>query len=220
VSATQTVANPDFTAGDATLAPSSITHTLFTQPFGISQADYDDGARLEWLVQLNAQTIAAAISDQLSSVLTVANFGSAIVKKTAANFGVTDFEAMYSAVPTRDRAIVLDTSYFARVKPLSWCPPGFSNVLEHTRWSAADTNVHGFVGDPRAIIVSYSAPTLFQPNKRKVMAEITFMIPQIGLQGTLSTYYLLSSRQLMGAISLYMGATVGDSNALKLLTSA
>jgi len=221
VSATQLVANPDYTAGDATLAASSITHTLFTQPFGIAQDDLDNGARLAWLMELNGQTIAAAVSDQLSSLLTVANYGAAIVTTTAANFGVSNFETLFNGVATRERAIVLDTPYFSRVKPFSWHPPGFTNTLEHTRWSAAGANVHGFSGDSKAVIVSYAQPTLFAPHtKRSVMAETPFLIPQIGLQGTMSLYYLLNSRRLMGCISLYMGCAVGDGNALKLLTSA
>jgi hypothetical protein len=114
----------------------------------------------------------------------------------------------------------LNSSYFAKVKPATWCPPGFANVLEHTRWGSAGTNVQGFVGDPAAILISFSAPTLFAPHKRNTVAESVFTLPQIGLEGTLSLYYLLNSRQLMGALSLYMGATVGDPNALKLLTSA
>ena len=113
---------------------------------------------MAWLVTLNAQKIAQTVSDQLSSLLTVANYGAAIVTKSAANFGVSDFETMFAAVATPGRAIVLDSPYFVKVKPQSWLPPGFSNVLEHSRWASADPNVRGFVGDPAAIVISYSAP--------------------------------------------------------------
>ena len=88
VAATQTAANPDFTAGDATINPTTISHTLFTQPFGIENDELDFGARMAWLVTLNSQKIAQTVSDKLSSLLTVANFGAAIVTKTSANFGV------------------------------------------------------------------------------------------------------------------------------------
>ena len=110
---------------------------------------------------------------------------------------------------------------FQQGKAVELVSAGIYEHAGHTRWSAAGANVHGFVGDPKAVIVSYSAPTLFAPHtKRSVMAETPFLIPQIGLEGTMSLFYLLNSRRLMGCISVYMGATAGDVNALKLLTSA
>jgi len=45
VADTQLVANPDYTLGDATIDPTTIGHTLFTQPFGIGQDEMDLGAR-------------------------------------------------------------------------------------------------------------------------------------------------------------------------------
>ena len=220
VADTQTAANPNFEQGDATIDPTTIGHTLFTQPFGIGQDEMDLGARTAWLVTLNAQKIAAAISDSLSSLLTTTNYGAPIVTTTAANFTVGDYETLFNGVATAGRAIVLDTPYFAKVKPASWCPPGFTNTLEHTRWSAAGANVHGFVSDPAAIVISYAVPTLYAPHLRNVVAESTFTLPQIGLEGTLSLYYILATRSLMGCLSIYMGAAPGDTNALKLLVSA
>ena len=220
VADTQLVANPDYTLGDATIDPTTIGHTLFTQPFGIGQDEMDLGARTAWLVTLNAQKIAAAISDSLSSLLTTTNYSAPIVTTTAANFTVGDYETLFNGVATAGRAIVLDTPFFAKVKPASWCPPGFANTLEHTRWSAAGTNVRGFVSDPAAIVISYAVPTLYAPHLRNVVAESTFTLPQIGLEGTLSLYYILATRSLMGCLSIYMGAAPGDTNALKLLVSA
>jgi hypothetical protein len=220
VADTQTGANPDYTLGDATIDPTTIGHTLFTQPFGIGQDEMDLGARTAWLVTLNAQKIAAAISDSLSALLTTTNFGAPVVTCTAANFAVSDYETLFNGVATAGRAIVLDTPYFAKVKPASWCPPGFTNTLEHTRWSAAGANVRGFVSDPAAILISYAVPTLYAPHKRNVVAESTFTLPQIGLEGTLSLYYILATRRLMGCLSLFMGATVGEGDALRLLASA
>ena len=219
VADTQTGANPDYTLGDATIDPTTIGHTLFTQPFGIGQDEMDLGARTAWLVTLNAQKIAAAISDSLSALLTTTNFGAPVVTCTAANFAVSDFETLYNGVATAGRTIILDTSYFAKVKPASWCPPGFTSLWEHTRWSAAGANVRGFVSDPAAIVISYAIPNVDRPG-RQVMAMAPFTIPQIGLQGMASIYYLTATRRLMGCLSLQMGAAPGDTNALKLLVSA
>jgi hypothetical protein len=219
VADTQTGANPDYTLGDATIDPTTIGHTLFTQPFGIGQDEMDLGARTAWLVTLNAQKIAAAISDSLSALLTTTNFGAPVVTCTAANFAVSDYETLFNGVATAGRAIVLDTPYFAKVKPASWCPPGFTNTLEHTRWSAAGANVRGFVSDPAAIVISYAIPNVDRPG-RQVMAMAPFTIPQIGLQGMASIYYLTATRRLMGCLSLLMGAAPGDPNALGLLVSA
>ena len=79
VADTQTAANPDYTLGDATIDPATISHTLFTQPFGIGYDELNLGARLAWLYSLNGQKIAAKLSDAISALLTTTNFGAAIV---------------------------------------------------------------------------------------------------------------------------------------------
>lgn len=218
VAATQISLTPDYTLGDAVIAPTQINHQLYTQVFGIDQNELNEGGRLEWLYLLNGQKLAATLSDKISSLLTVANFGAPIVTKSAANFAVSDFETLFSGVATEKRAIILDSPYFAKVKPPTWCPPNFNNTLEHTRWTAAGPNVVGFVADPSAIMLSYAMPTMISPF-RNVMAESPLTIPQIGLRGTASIYFLVNSRRLMASLSIFMGAAVGDNNGLKLLTS-
>jgi hypothetical protein len=217
VSDTQTADNPDYTLGDAVIAPTAINHTLYTQPFGIGNDELNQGTKLAWLYTLNGQKLAAKLSDAISSLLTTTNFGAAIVTQADASFGNQDFETLFGGVATAGRTIILDTPYFSKVKS-TWLPPGFNNVLEHTRWSAAGTNVRGFVSDPAAIILSYAMPNLASPH-RNVVAEAPFTIPQIGLQGAATIYFLQDTRRLMGCLSIYMGAAVGDSNALKLLVS-
>ena len=122
---------------------------------------------------------------------------------------------MFAAVATPGRAIVLDSALFCESETADRLPPGFSNVLEHSRWASADPNVHGFAGDPAAIVISYSAPTLFAPHKRNVVYENTFALPQIGLEGTLSFYYLLNSRRMMGCNFDLHGRSTGRPERLE-----
>ena len=62
-------------------------------------------------------------------------------------------------------------------------------------------------------------PTLESPH-RNVVVEAPFTLPQIGLTGAATIYYILTTRRLMGCLSIYLGGAVGDENALKILASA
>lgn len=219
VSATQAGPNPDYTAGDATIKPIQVGHTLFSQVFGIANDELNQGARLNWLATLNGQQFAYAISDALTVLLKTDYFGAPLVTVTSDNFATGHLETLLAAVPTPDRCVVLNSPYFNKVKPQTWLPPNFTNCLEHTRWTLAGPNVQGFVGDPRAIVVSYAKPQI-QALGREVMAESIMIIPQLGLEASATIYFLTATRQLRGCFSVYMGAAPANTTALKLLTSA
>ena len=216
---TQVGPTANWGTGDSNLTPIIIEPKLYVQAFGIPSDELQLGASLDWLIALNAQKFAATISDAYTALLTVDNFGEAIVTKTAGSFGADDFETTFSAVPTADRVVVLDSPYFGKVKPATWLPVGFSNVFEHTRWTAAGTDVRGFAGDRRAIVVSYSEP-MTAPIGQQVLARSTMPLPQIGVCAEASLFYVVATRSIRAAFALYFGCAVGDPSALKLLKTA
>ena len=210
--------NADFETGDCTLAPLSFSHKLYVQPFGLSNSDLEKGARLQWLADLNSRALANSINDAVFALLTTANYGAAIVTKSSAAFALGDFETLAAGVTSPARAVVLDTPYFVKVKPSTWLPQNTA-AYETNRWGAAGTNVHGFVATPRAIVVRCGIP-MVPKIASPVIARELIELPQLGLVAEASVWTSLPSRSIRAAYSLYFAASVGDSAALKLLTSA
>jgi hypothetical protein len=217
--AATTQKNPtDFSPGNSTLAALTIPHDLYVQPFGLGEKEYSSGARLEWLADLNARAFADAISDAVLSLCTTANFGAAAVTADAAAFTVASFETLIATVPSESRAVVLDSPYFVKVKPATWLPPGPIAVFECSRFSAAGSQVHGLVADRRAIVLSYGVPQL-TTMARQVMARDLIQLPQLGIMVETVTWLQLPTRTVVAAYAVYLGAQVGDANALQLLCS-
>jgi len=132
-------------------------------------------------------------------------------------FNVADFEALISGVPSEARAVVLDSPYFTKVKPLTWLPSSTS-VFESSRWSAAGPNIRGFCGDKRAVLTRVGIPAM--PALGVPMASELISLPQLGISVEATAWMRLSDRSIRCCYACYFGAAVGDAAALKLLASA
>jgi hypothetical protein len=214
--ATQT--NPtNFESGDCTLAGITLAPTLYAQCFGLSGVDMQSGAEIAWLASINATKFAETLNDAIWGLLTVGNFGAATVNVDSAQFSGSNFDDLFSSIPTVNKSIVLDTPYFAKVKS-TWLPPRFDAVYEHSRWSAAGAKVRGFVADKRAIVLRHGPPMIYRdaPN---ILAREPMVVQPLGLVGETALWFNPSTRSVRCAYCIYLGAAVGDAAALKLLTS-
>ncbi len=208
---------PDYQTSNCTLSNVALSPRLFVQPFGLSNDDQQGGTKLEWLAELNARQLAAAITDAVAALLTVGNYGAAISTASAANFGANDFDTLLAGVASPNRAVLLDSPYWVKVKS-TWLPPNFSNVMEMNRWSAAGSNVRGMVCDPRAIVVRNGVP-MVSKLAPPVLARELIELPSLGLVAECGVHVAPGTRAVFAAYSLYFGAAVGDPAALKLLSS-
>ena len=209
---------PDYQQSNCTLSNVALSPRLFVQSFGLSNDDQQGGAKLEWLAELNARQLGGAITDAVAALLTTGNYGAPIVTVQPGAFAMSDFDSLLAGVASPGRAVVLDSPYWARVKT-TWLPPGFSNVNEMNRWSAAGPNVRGIVCDPRAIVARNGVLLLSRLAVPVLYREI-IELPGVGLIAEASVHTCPSTRAVFGAYSLYFGAAVGDPAAAKLLTSA
>ena len=208
---------PDYQQSNCTLSNVALSPRLFVQAFGLSASDQEGGAKLEWLADLNARQLAAALTDAVAALLTVGNFGSALVTASAANFGTDDFTSLCAGVGSPGRAVILDTPYFCKVKS-TWLPPNFNAVYEMNRWTAAGTNVRGFVCDPRAIVARNGIP-MVSKLAPPVLARELITLPGVGLVAECGVHTAPNTRAVFAAYSIYFAAAVGDPLALRLLTS-
>lgn len=216
--ATQTGNTVDFNIGDSTLAAINVPMEMYVQAFGISSYNLSGGRQFAWLAEINARQFAATLWDVVASKFTTGNFGAPVATVAANAFAVGDFETMFAAVPSAERAVVLDSPYFCKVKPLGWFPPSFDACFESNRWSAAGEKVRGVVASPHALVCRWDFPQL-APQGVNLISRDVLTLPAIGMAVESSLWIIPATRSYRGAFAVYFGCAVGDATALKLLSS-
>jgi hypothetical protein len=220
-----TVASPTLVAATdfesdtgGTVVNVSCVPVLYVQAFSISNAELQGGYKLEWLAAINARKLTATIADAIFTPITVGNFGAAVVSVDSASFAASDFSTLLSGISSPRRSVILDTAYWSKVTT-TWVPHGFNRLYEHSRWGTAGTRVRGFVADPAAIVLRWGIPGLFKGSERLIAREL-MELPQVGLGCEVALWMNLQSRTVRACYAMYLGAAVGDSSALKILTSS
>ncbi len=212
-----------FNTGDCTITALECGSKLYAQCFGVSALDLSNGARIDWLLRLNAQKLAETIlDDAILPLITVANYGAASVTSGASAFSNGDFDTLVAALDSPRRNVVLAPAYRVKVKD-AWLPAGMdsASILElgASRWASAGANVTGFVADPAAIVVRHGLPLnpeRYNPAEQRRVINL----PGLDIQVEFTTWDNLSAKEQRIALCVYLGACKGDGNALKILASA
>jgi len=207
-----------FEPQDCSINPITATPHRYTQIFGIGNVDNQSGAELGWLVQANVEKFANTLADAIMAIVTEANFGAPIVEIGAAAFGQAEVETMLAAF-SGNRSLILDTPFWARVKP-TMLPPGFTNVFEHGRWSTAGANIRGLVADPRAIVLCTGLPDAWDVRSKTGFVREVVKIPGLGLDVEVATWPIVGTRALNASFDVFLSPNVANANALRLLKSA
>ncbi len=220
----------DWESGDATVTNTEITPLEYSASINLSNADLQNGSRMEWLTYITAQSFANKIIDVLLTPVTTANYGAAVLTAAAAAFGPGDLPTLLGAAKDFNmKNLVLDGAYTARLTPtstlgLNWANGsagfGFDKVLTSNRWSAAGANVVGFVADPLGLVGAAGLP-IDPPGVNAAFNSLeSATIPQINFPVQLATWVKPGTRVLWMAYDAFFGVQTGDTNGLKLVTSA
>lgn len=223
-----TLTNPsNYEAGDSTKVLRAVTVSEYAQPFHVSQAELNKGHRLRHLVGKNMQALANACRDVVFAPLTVANFGSAVLDSTAANFDADDLKTIWAGAsdyPTKN--LLLDGAYYAKLLPSnaeSFRPGetgayGFDSIGVNNRWDGADTGVIGFIGGPDALCIASGEPVMDSG-----LVNLLDDYQEVEIAGGLSVFAAswvsLATRNRWMSLGLMLGAAEGDTTAGELITN-
>src|SRR6266705_3502355 len=106
----------NFEPGDSVIDHIPVTVDQLTQSFGISNADLQGGLTLEDLVFANAKKLCEKVIDTALAPATTANFGAAVVTRSAAAFSSSDLATLWGALKkSNEKNLVLDGEYMARI---------------------------------------------------------------------------------------------------------
>lgn len=152
--------------GDSTVAPVSITVDQYTEPLHLTNAQLNNGFRMDDLISAKMGSFGSKIMQVATTPITLANFNVlAALTRAPGAFGFSDLATLWGQLKKANtRNIVLDGEYLARLlnNPafLSGAGGGDGTNLKgfgwdycglNTEWQGADAHVRGIACDPQAI---------------------------------------------------------------------
>ncbi len=216
----------NFESGDSNIDNIAVVPDQLSVSFHITNAQLQQGFRLESLFEINLQVLANKIMDVTTAPLTVANFGTAAVTAAAEDFGTDDLKTLYALAKNyNQKGLVLDGSYLAQFIPTDKLhfalgeqgAYGFDKIAPNNRWTGADANVVGAVIDPQAIGAGSGLSIIDPALANLMMIRETIIIPGINLPVQFCVWASMATRAIWGSYDVMYGAALGDASAAELI---
>jgi ATP-dependent Clp protease protease subunit len=222
---TTLVNGTNFEAGDSTLDGQPVTVDQYSQPFHLTNAQINQGIMIGKLATVNANALANKLSDVVTALMIVGNFGATTVIGTAAAFDYTKLKPILALAKNyAKKQLLLDGGHLAYLLPADrnafklgeQGAFGFDLLLENNRWTGATANTAGFVASPDAICYATGTP-LNLPSAEFLSQAATTLVNGIPVTG--SSWYSRGSRTVWMCYDVMFGAGVGDATAAEVLVT-
>lgn len=196
-------------------------------PFYITNAEYQNGYKLEQLIAINVQSMVNKIQALAFTPITSSNYSKAFTVAEA-SFTATHLQSAYAAVPGTDKVCYLATTPFSKlltnqttyIDPLLGVPySGFRKVASFDATTGLGSGVYGFVASGRSGLVMASGIPGIAP-RAKAMIDSAEIDLGNGLTCVLNVWGDTADRSDNASLDLYFGAAKADTNALKVITSS
>lgn len=230
---TQTNATNFETSGDSTVGAVTCTMAQYTQGFQVSNADLQNGLRMERLVVANAGAFANKVIEAATAPITVAIFTATPLTSADTAFDWSDMAGLWGQLKKAGlKNAVLDGEYLARLintpanfqttgnGPGSYSAFGWNEIALNTDWTGAGANVRGFVCAPQAIAGATGLPAE-PPNVPGNILEMSpFTIPGLEVQAAIHRWFSTSTRTAWTSFDIVAGFKEGDTTAGVVIKSA
>jgi hypothetical protein len=215
-----TATNPtNFEPGsDVTVGKATVTLDHIVQFFGISQADLNQGHRLENLININLN----ALSDKLWALaitpITTVNFGAAVVTTTAITPGSGHLATLWSNVSKGQRkGLVVSPTIYSQLIPTSTTALdlgmgayGFENgVYYASSFTGAVSGLDGFACVPEAVAVASAAPGIDPAIASQFAISESVTLDQLGMTIAYNVWGSTNNRLVNASVEVMFGASAG-----------
>jgi len=231
---TQTDAT-NFESGDSQVDPVSVTMHQYSQSFNVSNADLQNGLRMENLVKINTAKFANKVIEVATVPLTTAIFTGTPLISSAASFGFSDLATLQGQLKKSPiKNLILDGTYLASIANSpgffqksgtvggatnGWSAFGWDLIAQNTDWTGAGANVVGFACNPQAIAGILGLPvTPAIPGG--IFATSTTIIPGLEAQIMVSSWFNPAGRVMWSGMDIMAGFKEVDTTAGFLIKSA
>lgn len=229
LSGSSAVINPTSFGGGtngSTLAPITMQHV--SVPFHVSNAEYQNGYKLEQLIATNVQVLAEKIQELAFTPITSTNFGTAVTV-TSANFALSSLQTAWASIKGNagGKVCYLDSTAFSKlltntttaIDPTLGIPyAGFRKVAYTDVVTGMGANIYGFVANKAGLVMA-SAKAAIAPKAKELIETVEIDLGN-GLVADLNMWGSTSDRSDNASIDLYFGAAAGDKSALKVIKSS
>jgi hypothetical protein len=183
--------------------------------YHVSNDDRHNGLTLASFADVNANNYSYQLSDLVTAVMVVANYGTAITVGSAANFDPEDLSPILAAAKNyRQKNLLLDGGHLAYITPktteqINWATNGafgFDKIAEQNRYTGATTNCVGFVSGPDAIAIA-SGPIADVPAQ---YYESIANVSVLGFPVNIHVWFDTISREHWFSYGCMFGAAAAD----------
>lgn len=215
-----TVVNPtDFSQiGGATVGKATVTLDHIYQPFGLSNADIQNGFKLEQLVQANADAFADKIWALVTANITTANYGAAVATAADSAFtpGSAEMKALWAGVSKSTRkGLVTNGGIYSNLIPtnsmgLALVPGayGYENGIHYATSFNGQAKLAAFSCSPEAIAIGTAKPD-FSLVQDKFLVSDSVTIDKLGLTVFYNVWADPATRNLVASIEVMFGSAAG-----------
>ena len=192
----------------------------YSQPFHITPAELGSGRRLEKLVMVNLYALQDKLDSVVKGLMTAANYGAAVLDKDPTTVTTADIKTIIAATGKyKQRNLVSDATFWSQFAVTSDKNSlgvidgayGLDSFSLSTDWSAAGTNVNGFVGDTTALAMAARLPEVTSEVREAIDMD-TIELPN-GLSVQIAKWVSTASRYTWHSFDVVFGAAVGDATA-------
>lgn len=217
----------DFEAGDTGTVNKVITMSHLFKTFSIDTIDFGSGSRLETLGATNAIILAEKIQAAVFTLLTTTNYGSAVITNCASLLSGGNMGTLWSAVAGDQKTAVFKANLYSQLLATDRFgfdlkndlrPYGFNAIdWSDIGFASAGANVVGFGAAKSGIVMAAAVPA-YTPQVADLLESEVMEIPGLGISVQSNVWANTKNRKTFGSFDVLFGCSVGDANALKLVT--
>jgi hypothetical protein len=216
--------------GGTTLTKSTVTLDHLYQPFGLDYSDIQTSQKLQHLVRININALADKIWSVVTTPITAATFGAAVVAPAtaAAQFAAGDLAKLWAAISkSSTKGLVLSPTLYSGIIPtattnvtLDKGAYGFDQGVYFANQFSGQARLAGFACSPEAIAIASAAPAMDHVRDRMIVSD-SVLIESLGLSVYYNVWADPSTRALVASAEVMFGASAAvTSGSMALIVAA
>jgi len=198
-----------------TLDKTAVTLDHLYQPFGLAYSDIQSGIKLERMVRINLNALADKIWSVVTTPITVANYGSAIVAPAtaAANFATGDLSKLWASISkSTSKGLVLSPTLYSGIIPtattgltLDKGSYGFDGGIYYANQFSGQTRLAGFACSQEALAIASASPELDHMRGEYLVSDVV-TLEQLGMNIYYNVMVDRGTRAIIASAEVMFGA--------------
>jgi len=204
-----------FNTGDGVISAVSVPVTHYSQPWHVTNTEFQSGNRIEDYFLANALALASTVAGNIATNFTTANFSNKITSAPDA-FGLGDAGILQGLLKkSPKRSLVLDGEYYSKLTHVAGFGDstnyGWTGIFNQSAgWTSAGPKVRGIACNPQAIVV---VTGVLLPQRSPIISQQYMTLGQTGLLVEYNRWLDPATRTQWASLDLVLGSAPADTTA-------